>query len=113
MHLPPALARQFEGDRRDAADLVLGVDLGVESPALAVRLRLDAARLAEIDAAGRFAHDDHVEALQDLRLERRGVEQGVEGHRRAPVSEQINYIATAHKPGLRPRVAPELVPLRP
>ena len=58
-----ARAREIEADDGDAADLVFGVDHGVEP---AARLALDAARLAEVEIAEQLAHDDHVGAANDL-----------------------------------------------
>ena len=65
----PALsrARQLEGCPRHAANLVGGVLLGVETAALPVGKRFDAARLAEIDAAGEFADDDEVDIFEHAR----------------------------------------------
>ena len=60
-----------------------GVGLGVEAALLAVGQRLDAARLAEIDAAGALAHDHQVEAAHHVGLQRRGIDQRVEHDRRA------------------------------
>ncbi|MGY4448781.1 hypothetical protein ACVWZR_003441 [Bradyrhizobium sp. i1.3.1] len=73
----PAFARprQFERGSRHPANLAGGVLLGVETAALAVRQRFDAARFAEIDAAGELADDDEVDILQHRGLERRGVRQ--------------------------------------
>jgi hypothetical protein len=63
-------AGQFEGDGGDALDLVGVVDLRVDAALLAVAEIDDFLRLAEIDAAGQFAHDQDVEAFDDVRLQR-------------------------------------------
>ena len=59
-------ARQLEGDAGDALDLVGVVDLRVDAALLAVAEVDDLLRLAEIDAAGQLAHDQDVEALDQL-----------------------------------------------
>jgi hypothetical protein len=68
-------ARQLEGDAGDALDLVGVVDLRVDAALLAVAEIDDLLRLAEIDAAGQFAHDQDVEAFDHFRLQRGGVGQ--------------------------------------
>ena len=60
---------EFEGDAGDALDLVGVIDLRVDAALLAVAEVDDFLRLAEIDAAGQFAHDQDVEALDDFRLQ--------------------------------------------
>src|SRR5689334_9629084 len=67
-NLVAARARQLEGRPRDAADLVRGVLLGVETATLPVCKRFDAARLAGIDAAGEFPDDDEVDAMEHMCL---------------------------------------------
>src|SRR6266481_5407093 len=66
--LVPASTRQFERRLRHAANLVGGVLLGIETAPLPIGERLDAARLAEIDAAGQFANDVKVDAFQHMCL---------------------------------------------
>jgi hypothetical protein len=58
--------------RGDALDLVGVVDLRVDAALLAVAEIDDLLRLAEIDAAGQFAHDQDVEALDHIALQRGG-----------------------------------------
>src|SRR5262249_27192149 len=55
-----ALSRQLEPGADDALDLGLAVDLRVDAATAAVGHCLDAARLAEINAAGQFAHDHQI-----------------------------------------------------
>ena len=71
-HVVLARARQLEGDAGDALDLERVVDLRVDAALLAVAEVDDLLRLAEIDAAGQFAHDEDVEPFDDLRLQRGG-----------------------------------------
>src|ERR1700737_2273225 len=73
--LPLPRARQLKSGTRHTADLIGSVLLGVESPALPVSERLDAPRLAEIDAAGELADDDEIDTPEHAGLERRRVRQ--------------------------------------
>ena len=57
-------------DAHDALDLGHGVDAGV-----ATALSPSRSLLAEVDAARQLAHDEHVDARQQLGPERRGVQQ--------------------------------------
>ena len=61
---------RLERDARDARDLVLVVDHRVVRRAHAVH-GLRAARLAEVEAAGQLAHDQQVDAVDDLGAQRR------------------------------------------
>jgi hypothetical protein len=63
-------ARQFEGDGGDALDLVGVVDLRVDAALLAVAEIDDFLGLAEIDAAGQFAHDQDVETFDHVLFQR-------------------------------------------
>ena len=92
-HAVLPLARQFEGDAGDALDLAGGVGFGVEAALLAVGQRLDAARFAEIDAAGAFADDHQVQAADDVGLQRGGVDQRVQHDRGAQIGEQVEFLA--------------------
>jgi hypothetical protein len=100
-HLVAALARQLEGHARDAGDLVLVVDLGVEAARLPSGSVVDAARLAEIDAARGLAHDHDVEAAHQIGLQRGGIHQRVEHHGRAQVGEQAEILAQPQDAELR------------
>jgi hypothetical protein len=68
--LVAALARQLEGDARDALDLVGVVDLRVDRALLPVAEVGDGLRLTEVHAAGQLAQDHDVEPLDQLALER-------------------------------------------
>src|SRR5205807_2239913 len=70
--LVPALRSGAERDLGDAPDLGLAVAHGVEALASAAGQLTDAARLAEIDVAGELAHDQQVEAGDDVGLDGRG-----------------------------------------
>ena len=103
------LARRLEADARDARDLALRVAHRVEAFALAARRRAAATRLAEIDVAGQLAHDDEVEAGDDVGLQRRrrrelGIEQ-----RRPQVREQRERLADAEDALLRAKRARQRV----
>ena len=103
-----ALARQLEGDARDALDLVGVVDLGVDGALLAVAEIGDGLGLAEIDAAGELAQDDDVEPVHHLALEARGFRQRRIADRRADVGEERELLAQPQQRRLRPqrRTAP-------
>ena len=71
-------AGQFKGRAADAGDLGLGIGLGVIGAALAVGADFIGAGQAEIDARRGLAHDQDVEAPDQVGLQRRGVQQFVE-----------------------------------
>ena len=109
-HASVALAREVEGHASHAADLRRRVDEGVEAAALAATEILDAPGLAEIDAAGQFAHDHDVETRDDLRLQRRGVgERGVDDGG-TEVREELHLLPEAEQRPLRPDGEIERVP---
>src|SRR5579872_1374161 len=64
--------RELKRRSRHAADLAGRILLGVEAAALTIGKCFDAARLAKIDAAGEFANDDEIDALQYAGLQWRG-----------------------------------------
>ena len=75
--------------------------------------RDDLLRLAEIDPAGQFAHDDDVEPLDHLALERRGVGERRIADRGPQVGEQAEILAQAQQARLGPHVVGDLVPFGP
>ena len=106
------IACQIEGDAADAFDLVGVVDLGVDRALLAVAEIADLLGLAEIDAAGEFAHDDDVEPLDHLRLQRRGAgERGIT-HCRANVGVERQVLAQPEQPRLGARLIGHVGPFR-
>jgi hypothetical protein len=86
------------------------VDLGVDAAAGAVGQGLDEPRLAEVDAAGQLADDHHVEAGDDLGLQRG--EFGREGEGGAQIGEHAQPLAEAEQAGLGALVAGDARPLR-
>jgi hypothetical protein len=73
---------------------------------------LDAARLAEIDAAGQFADEHDVQARDQLALEAGGVGQGLEAIGRAQVGVDVHRLAQVQQAGFRAQVARGAGPLR-
>ena len=100
--LVPSRPRQLESGTRDAANLIGGVLLGVEAAALPVGERLDAARLAEINAAGQFADDDEIDVPEHAGLERRRIRQRRMGDDRPEIGVEIVFAAQAEQ---APRLA--------
>ncbi len=94
-------------------DLRRRVNLRVDSAPAAVRQVLDAARFAEIDAAGELADDDDVEVADDLGLKRRRLDQRGEDNGRAKVGEQGHVLAQAQQAALGLLRERQIVPLRP
>jgi hypothetical protein len=86
--------------RGDALDLVGVVDLRIDGALLAVAEIGDFLRLAEIDAAGQLAHDQDVEALDDLALQRRGIGKRRIADGRAQIGEELQVLAQAQQAGL-------------
>ena len=105
-------ARQLEGDAGDALDLERVVDLRVDAALLAVAQIDDLLGLAEIDAAGQFADDQDVEALDDFRLQRRGGGQRRIADGRAQIGEQRHVLAQAQQPGLGANLVGNTIPFR-
>ncbi len=99
--------------RGDALDLGRGVDLGVDRPLAAAGQVLDAARLAEIDAAGELAQDHDVQPLDQLALERGGVGERREDHCRAQVGEQVELLAERQEATLGLGGEGQRIPFRP
>ena len=106
-----ALARQVEGDPGDAGDFALVVDVGVEATPPAV-VHHDAARFAEVDAAGEFADDQDVQVRDQFLLQRRCVGERREQQRRAQVREQVEAGAQPQQALLRALLHRQVVPLR-
>ena len=67
--------------------------------------------LAEIDAAGQFAEDDQIDALDDLLLQRRAVRQHRRHLQRPQIGEQAHRLADRQQPLFRTRLA--AIPFRP
>ena len=111
MHQVAPLARQIEGDPGNAVDFRRGIELGVDALAAAVVQSLDAARLAEIDAAGELAHDHDVQAGHQFGLERGGLGQRLETDGRAQVGEQFELLAQAQQALFRLEMEGVAVPL--
>ena len=89
------------------------IDLRVDGALRAVLERHDLLRLAEIDAAGEFAHDDDVETLDDLALQRGCVGQRRIADRRANIGEQAEILAQAQQAGLGAHGIGNRIPFRP
>ena len=66
--------------------------------------------LAEIDPAGELAHDQEVEALHHLALERGGVGQRRVADRRPEIGIEREVLAEPQQPGFRPLVVRDAVP---
>ena len=105
-----ALAGEFESDPADPLDLVGIVDLGVDAALLAIAEIDDLLRLAEIDAARQFAHDDEVETLDDLALQGRGIGECRIADGRPQIGEQGEILAQPQEPRLGPHVVRDSVP---
>ena len=88
-------ARQFEGCLRYPPNLISRVLLGVETAALPVGERLDAARLAEVDAAGELTNDDEVDTAEHVGFERSRFGQSRIGDDRSKICEEIVFAAQA------------------
>ena len=108
-----ALLRQLETGADDALDLGLGINLGVDAAAAAVGQGLDAARLAEIDAAGQLTHDHQVEPGDELTLQARRIGQRLEHQRRAQIGEQIHFLAQPQEAALGLQFEWQGFPFRP
>ena len=97
----------LEARAGDPLDLRDGVDHRVEGAAVL------GAALAVVQAAGELAHDQHVDALDQLALERRGVVERAQRADRAQVGVQAELGAQLEQPLLGPHGAGLVgVPLR-
>jgi hypothetical protein len=92
-HLAAARARELEGEPCDAADFGRSIGLRIEAAPLAVGQGFDAARLAEIDAADEFTHDDEIHALEQAVLQRRRLIQRRDRDDRPQIGEQFERAA--------------------
>ena len=102
---------KIEAHFRDPPDLRLGIDHGVDPDPLAV-LDPDAAGLAEIGVAQEFTDDHEIDPPDDLRLERRGVDQILEDDDRPEVGVEAEPRAEAEEAPLRPEAVVERFPFR-
>ncbi len=106
-----ALAGNVAGDADDAFDLMLGIDHGVETLALATLQGAHPARLAEVDVAGQLAHDEDIEPGDDLGLEGRGLRQLRIEDGRAQVGEEPQAGTQPQQPLLRADADVQRLPL--
>src|SRR5206468_12074019 len=92
-HVPPPLGGKLERNLADPADFRRHIDLGIETAALPVWERFDAARLAEIDAADELAQDDEVNPARDLFAQWRGRREGRGRLHWTHIGEQLHLLA--------------------
>ncbi len=111
MHLVAALARQIEGDLGDAVDLMRRVNLRIYPALLAALERHDLLRLAEIDATGELAHDEDVEAFDELALQGACIRECRIADRGTQVGEQVEILAQAQKARFGAMLIGDVVPL--
>ena len=98
-----APACELEREAHDARDLVLAVLERVDRATLTGD-HLAETRLAEVEAAGQLAHEEDVDALEELGLQRRGRrERGVHAHR-TQVREEAEALAEPEQALLGPDV---------
>ena len=106
-----AILGSLKSNVGDAADFAFAVPHGVEAFALAVFQRADAARLAEIDVAGEFAHNQNVQPGHNFGFERGGVGQLFIQNGGAQVGKQIQICADGQEAALGAQRAVKLVVL--
>ena len=99
--LAAPVARQLEGHAANALDLPSRVDHRVQG-SLGARGSFDAARLAEVQAAGEFPHDQDVGAAHDVVLQRRGLDQALVAVDRPQVGVHVQRLAQAEQAFLGP-----------
>jgi hypothetical protein len=105
-----ALARPLEADAGDAHDLGRGVDHVVVG-GLVAGFAGAAAGLAEVHAAGEFAHDEHVGAADGLGAEGRRAGEGLGHGHGAEVGEDAEFLADLEQAAFRAHFAGVVVPL--
>ena len=110
--LVAALDGEIERHASNADDLPLVVDVRIDAPATAV-IEGDAARFAEVDAAGEFADDQNVQPGHQFRFQRRRRGQWREQHRRTQIGEEIETGTQTQQALLGPLFHRQIVPLRP
>ena len=106
-------ARCFKGNAGDAPHFAFVVAQGVVTLAFARGIGFDAARLAEVDATGEFAHDEDVQPLHAFGFQRGAVNERVHDLRRTQVGEQSQIGADGEQAGFRALRARQAVPFRP
>ena len=99
------------GEQHDAPDLVLAVRHRVDRPPLALLLA-GLLALPEVHAAGQLADDQQVDALEQLRPERRGRDECRMDLDRSQVGEQPETAAQREERLLRPDRRRRIRPLR-
>ena len=105
-----AAAGELEGEANDALHFLLGVAERVDGLA-AAGVGPAFLGLAEVDAAGELAQDDHVDVLDDVALERGVVGEEGEHLDGADVGKEPEAFAQAEDRLLRPDLGAGLVPL--
>ncbi len=113
VNLVAALPCEVEGDAGDTLDLARRVEGGVDGALLAIGEGDDLLGLAEIGAAGQFAQNEDVEALDQLALQARGFGKRGIADGRAQVGEEVQLLPKLQDPRLGPDLESDLVPLRP
>ena len=99
---PLPFGGDLKGHPRDPFDLMLRVNQSIQTLPLPAGQLADAARLAEIDAAGQLAHDHDVQTADPLRFQGRGRGQLREQHGRAQIGIQPEARANRQQAALRP-----------
>jgi hypothetical protein len=89
-----AAAGDLEADADDAADLVLGVEAGVDGAAALLGFP-DLLGRGEVGAAGQLADEDEVDVADDLGFEVRAAEERREGPGGSDVGEEAEVFAEA------------------
>lgn len=108
--LAAAQLGRLEGELRDAVDLRNGVVLEVPG-ALGAVVLLRLALVTEVDAADELAHDDEVDALDELRLQRGVLDECIGYFDRAQVGVESEVLAQAEDGLLGAQRRVDVVPL--
>ena len=102
-----------EGDARDTAHFAFAVTQGVVTLAFASVVFPQAARLAEVDAAGEFAHDEDVQPAYEFGFERGTLDEGVQYPCWSQVGKQAEVGTDGEQSGFRALRTRQVVPFRP
>ena len=102
-----------EGDARDAAHFAFAVTQGVVTLAFASVVLPQAARLAEVDAAGEFAHDQDIQPAHEFGFERGTFNEGVQYPCRTQVGKQAEIGTDGEQSGFRALRTRQVVPFWP
>ena len=112
-HPAASFARQIKRDPTHLANFFCLIDLGVDPAEGAIAQVFDPSGLAEIHTAGQFANDQNIQPRNQIRLQRRRINQGIEHDGWAQIGIQIHFFAQAEQAAFWLHREVQIIPFRP